>query len=200
MRAFERQPGESSKAYSAFCTYRDLGPERSLVKASESYYGSTANLAQVKVWSSRFDWVDRARTYDDWQELIGRQAIQEHLESRAEDFAARQAKIREGLLENAELAAEQAKKMLEWPLTEQRVVREDEDGEQVIYQFFPAGWSKGTINSLQNLAAAAVTGSWSSTDPREPTEHEFVRALDALTEDEMQLMIDLNEKMGLRPE
>lgn len=33
---WERQPRESSKAYAAFCVYRDLGPERSLEKVRQN--------------------------------------------------------------------------------------------------------------------------------------------------------------------
>jgi hypothetical protein len=33
---WERQPGESGKAFSAFCHYRDLGRDRSLAKVAES--------------------------------------------------------------------------------------------------------------------------------------------------------------------
>ena len=55
MRAFERQDGESSKAYSAFCVYRDLGVGRSLQKASELYYGHPSSVRQFQRWSKRFD-------------------------------------------------------------------------------------------------------------------------------------------------
>ena len=33
---WERQKNESSKAYAAFCVYRDLGPERSLEKVRQN--------------------------------------------------------------------------------------------------------------------------------------------------------------------
>lgn len=188
MRAFERQEGESSKAYSAFCVYRDLGPQRSLVLASESYYGSTANLAQIGVWSSKFDWVDRVRSYDDWQEMIGRQAIQEHLESKAEDFAARQVRIREGLMEAAELSIGQVKKMLDWPLSRQTVTNDD----GVTYVFEPAGWSKATAVQLANLAASALTGTWASNDP---TDADLITNVDNLTDEELDDYVRLAEKL-----
>ena len=160
------QEGETARAYAAFGAYRDLGPERSLKKAAEIYYGSTANLRQLGVWSSRFKWVERARSYDDWMQMIAHSAVEEHLRTRAADFAARQAALKDTLLENAELAAEQERKMLEWPLVEQRVVRETEDGLQALV-FMPAGWSKATARAMHDMAASAVVGAWSTAKPGE---------------------------------
>ena len=37
-----RRTGESSKAFAAFCEYRDLGPERSISKVLEKYSKSIA--------------------------------------------------------------------------------------------------------------------------------------------------------------
>lgn len=34
--SWHRQPGESAKAYEAFAFYRDMGPERSLLKVCQS--------------------------------------------------------------------------------------------------------------------------------------------------------------------
>ena len=151
MRAFERQPNESEKAYAAFCCYRDLGSGRSLAKAAETYYGSRANLAQVGVWSSKFSWVERARSYDDWTEMVGRAAIEDHLARGAEDRARREARLLEQDLRLRELAQEQAEKMLRWPMTEQRKVEEGEDGDTT-YVFSPAGWSKATAIAMRNMA------------------------------------------------
>jgi len=61
---WDRRRYESSKAYAAFCVYRDLGPDRSLVKAAELSKPSP-NLAQFKWWSRKNDWASRAQAYDD---------------------------------------------------------------------------------------------------------------------------------------
>jgi len=37
MEAWDRQPGETAKAYAAFGLYRDLGPSRSAAKVREKY-------------------------------------------------------------------------------------------------------------------------------------------------------------------
>jgi hypothetical protein len=58
---WERQPGETSKAYAAFCVYRDLGQARSLRTTAEALSRSEALL---KGWSSKWNWPERSRAWD----------------------------------------------------------------------------------------------------------------------------------------
>lgn len=58
---WDRAYGESSQAFSAFCTYRDLGPTRSLSKAAEL---TPVGVAMLKIWSAEWGWVERARAWD----------------------------------------------------------------------------------------------------------------------------------------
>jgi hypothetical protein len=62
---WERQKGESAKAFWAFQVYRDLGPTRSLAKVGE-IAGETgvASPSMMERWSSRWGWVDRAHAFD----------------------------------------------------------------------------------------------------------------------------------------
>ena len=55
---WERRPDESAAAYAAFLTYRDLGPERSLVAAARQA-GKHACL--LRRWSQRSGWVERVK-------------------------------------------------------------------------------------------------------------------------------------------
>jgi hypothetical protein len=73
-RAFERQDEESAKAYRAFAVYRDLGPERTLRAVAEALYGIRWKYGKrtVEKWSSSFDWVARARGYEDHNGTITR--------------------------------------------------------------------------------------------------------------------------------
>jgi len=64
-------PRESSKAFAAFATYRDMGLSRSILKACRSYHEDTPDGATVETlkahfgkWSSRWSWVARAEAYD----------------------------------------------------------------------------------------------------------------------------------------
>jgi hypothetical protein len=65
--AWERQAGESSRAFAAFVHYRDRGPSRSLDKAWQSAHPQKSHRRRSKTWatwSSRWNWVDRARLFD----------------------------------------------------------------------------------------------------------------------------------------
>jgi hypothetical protein len=91
---WKRMPGESTKAYAAFCTYRDKGPERSISKAHELMTGERANIGRWELWSGRFDWVRRAAAYDDHLDGIARRAM----EAKRARIAERQASLAEAML------------------------------------------------------------------------------------------------------
>lgn len=68
-KTWKRQEGETSKAYEAFCIYRDMGPSRSLGKVHDQIYGEDAgNIRYVEKWSSKHGWVARAQSFDDWRD------------------------------------------------------------------------------------------------------------------------------------
>lgn len=58
---WERQQGESEKAYDAFATYRDMGAERSLQAVVEKLSKSRTLISR---WSCQWNWVERVRAYD----------------------------------------------------------------------------------------------------------------------------------------
>ena len=191
MRLYDRETDESAKAFEAWTVYRDLGAERSLQKASEMYYGHGANVGQFERWSRRYGWVERARAFDDEREMIRRSAIEDHLQSRAKDHAAREARIQERILEIREQAAEQSLRMLQYPLTEQHIVSEDEGGNKITYVLRPSRWSKSTAVQLARLAASnAQTGAES---PMEDEDGEY--DLSVLTEEELQTFLSIDEKI-----
>lgn len=189
-RAFERQEGESSKAYRAFGVFRDLGPDRSLAKTAELVYGSTANVRQLSRWSARFSWRERAQSYDDWTAMIAHEAIERHLEAQAEDHAKREAALREKALKLREMAASQAELMLGWPLREERVVHRNEDGTPVEITFHPVGWSKATAVALFNLAFGAHAPAEPEEEPWEEGEIDFSH----MTDEEVETLLELDDK------
>lgn len=67
---WERQEGESTKAYEAFCIYRDLGINRSIAKVGKVLGKSQALL---EGWSSKHGWVERAAQWDSEQDRVARQ-------------------------------------------------------------------------------------------------------------------------------
>jgi hypothetical protein len=95
---WERQAGESARAFGAFCAYRDLGPRRSLRSAAAQYYGrsTAAVVRQCNTWSSAFRWVERADAWDQHLDAQARQAQEtarrEMAERQAREARALQAK------------------------------------------------------------------------------------------------------------
>jgi hypothetical protein len=85
---WERLKYESSKAYAAFCVYRDMGPDRSIVKAAEEP-GTSPKVRQFKKWSSRNRWVQRAQAYDDEME----RQLRARSEKARKEMAERHAKL-----------------------------------------------------------------------------------------------------------
>jgi hypothetical protein len=67
---WERQGGESAKAFEGFAAYRDLGPARSLAAVGQAL-GKTK--AACEPWSSRWGWVERAAAWDDHADRLDRE-------------------------------------------------------------------------------------------------------------------------------
>ena len=64
---WERQPGETAKAYAAFLLYRDLPPvDRSIVAAvaQHRYLGGKASVRNWETWASRYNWRERGLASD----------------------------------------------------------------------------------------------------------------------------------------
>lgn len=61
----ERLPDETPKAYQARVEYVTAGPQRSLDKLRQNYGRTAAYTRQLEQWSSRYDWVECARKFDE---------------------------------------------------------------------------------------------------------------------------------------
>jgi hypothetical protein len=64
---FERQPHESMRAYESFMIYRDMGPSRTTEKTS---YRTGKTHSWMQDLSQRWNWVERAKAYDDFMDGI----------------------------------------------------------------------------------------------------------------------------------
>jgi hypothetical protein len=60
-RPLDRLTGESTAAFGAFCRYRDMGAERSLVKVGQQLGKSRALMER---WSAAWNWVGRVWDFD----------------------------------------------------------------------------------------------------------------------------------------
>src|SRR2546427_6116994 len=85
---WDRQPGESSKAYAHFCLYRDMGQERSLRKVAGDAK-CISKVAQLRRWSPKWRWVERCQKYD--EHLLLQDRLRQEKERK--DMTTRHAKI-----------------------------------------------------------------------------------------------------------
>lgn len=85
---WERQPGESPKAWQAFQVFRDMGEERG-VYAVRNKAGFSTSYQQLQKWAERFRWIERAAAYD---RMIDRKRQRAHIEE-VEAMARRQVDI-----------------------------------------------------------------------------------------------------------
>jgi hypothetical protein len=99
---WDRIPGESRQAWSAFCAYRDMGPTRSHVKVAQE---SGKDVTLMHRWSVRWSWVDRSDAWDVEQDRLRQSTMAAELT----EMARRQVQIATWL-QNAGLAALQALK------------------------------------------------------------------------------------------
>lgn len=72
IKPWERQEGESAKAYEAFSEYRDMKADRSLAKVGQKLGKSKTMMEK---WSKKFDWVARAEAWDLEEDRLTRVAL-----------------------------------------------------------------------------------------------------------------------------
>ena len=90
--SWERLRGESGRAFSAFCVFRDLGPERNIRKAVESApteakKDEIAKGRRYRVWRSwatLFRWRERAADYDRYTEKLKQAEVRKTIEAQGE--------------------------------------------------------------------------------------------------------------------
>ena len=92
---WERRESESTKAYEAFCIYRDMGRERSLSKVAEKLQKSETLMGR---WSRTYDWVRRAAKWDDEQDRIERETAQKEQAKAIRDMRKRHADLGQAML------------------------------------------------------------------------------------------------------
>lgn len=76
---WERQPGESARAYAAFCIYRDMPPrKRSLREVAAKLKGKPGKYksvpANISMWSAKWRWAERAAAWDEERDRQEREA------------------------------------------------------------------------------------------------------------------------------
>jgi hypothetical protein len=82
---WERLPGETGKAFAAFCAFRDYGPERNIrkaVEAAEKDEGKREKRYRVwRNWCGQFRWRERAAEYDSHLESLKQTELRKTIEA-----------------------------------------------------------------------------------------------------------------------
>lgn len=120
-RPWERQPGESARAYAAARAYFELGPPRSLRTVADILTKSTRHLERL---SSQWQWVERAAAYDDHLRQIQDEArdavIQTGAQEDAQLWVERRRQAREDQWRDGQALRQLLGEMLDVPLTEMK--------------------------------------------------------------------------------
>lgn len=74
---WQRQPGESSKAFAAFVRYREMGPDRTHRKVGLEMGRSIQNIDQL---STKYKWTTRIKAWDDYLDELKRKTIEKETE------------------------------------------------------------------------------------------------------------------------
>ena len=98
---WERQPKEPTKAFGAFCFYRDLPSYKRTFNAVVSDTGMSERT--IIGWSQKYSWRERVEAWDD---ELDKQAREKHMEDLLE-MRTRHARIAKKILDKMETAVDE---------------------------------------------------------------------------------------------
>ena len=88
--SWERLPGESPKAYAAFCHFKDHSWERNIRKAADTAgnnaAGKGSRYGTWKHWSMKYQWMKRVGDYDEYMERLARLDMEKFIEERTKFY------------------------------------------------------------------------------------------------------------------
>lgn len=140
--AYEQQPGESDKAFAAFKTYRDMGPNRSIAKAGRKLGKCTVTLER---WATKFTWQERLKEWAAHLAKLEAAAMDDQARKHAQEWARRESAEREANWKMAQDLRKRAMAMLEFPLA----TTKSRDGKTVVN---PTAWNMGHAARLAEVA------------------------------------------------
>lgn len=108
---WDRQPGETSKAYAAFQVYLDLADQRSTRRTAEALSKSEA---LINGWSRKHSWPARARAWDSMPRKAVAHAYEEMAADIARQHRALSDKLMARLSRNLDLLPEGADPSMRW--------------------------------------------------------------------------------------
>ena len=86
--SWEQLPGESGKAFTAFCAFRDYGADRSIRQAVEAFEKDKTRqekrYAVWRGWAVEYRWKERAADYDRFVEKLKLTELRKTIEAQGE--------------------------------------------------------------------------------------------------------------------
>ena len=86
--SWEKLTGESALAFSAFCSFRDLGAERNIRKAVDVFESDESKKEKRyrvwRNWAAQFRWRERAADYDNYIEQLKQTELRKTIEAQGE--------------------------------------------------------------------------------------------------------------------
>jgi hypothetical protein len=90
--SWEQLPGESGRAYAAFCAFRDCGPERTIRMAVETGEKDPVKRGKRyrvwRNWCSQYRWRERVADYDRYVEKLKQTELRKTIEVQGETHRA----------------------------------------------------------------------------------------------------------------
>lgn len=161
IQSWRRQKGESPQAYDAARIYFEMAANRSLEAVGQKCNKSVSLLGR---WSSRWNWVERARDYDAHLAVLEQIAREKQIEENAAKWAERQEQIREEGWALYEALKAKAEQMLRFPLSRTKVKGTETTVEPADWSFNTAARMADTALKLGRLTAELSTSNISVTD------------------------------------
>ena len=177
MKPWEQQPGESSQAFRAARVYFEAGPKRTLVGVQAILAGDQDHTgtgpepdqnrtrkasSTLKGWSSKWNWVERAKAFDQRLDQVADQARETERVNQATILEQRRARIADDNWAIGQALRARGIEMIQWPIKESTsTATVSEDGRtvhQTIIQ--PTNWrmrdAVGFLRLGTELACLAV--------------------------------------------
>jgi len=140
---WERQPGETTRAFAGFVAYRDLGPTRTQGDVPQL---TGESLERVYKWSTHWRWAERASAWDDHCDETMRAAELDELE----EMGRRHARLGVAMLEQVQRSLDLMRADDEKPLSVKLLAR----------------WAKIGVE-IERLARGAATAHVMTSEARE---------------------------------
>lgn len=111
LKPWDRQPGETSKAYAHFQVFLDMGADRTLQKVADTVAKSEQYIRRLSV---QYGWQDRARAWDSMPRRATAQAYEDMAREIAEQHRRLATKLVARLDQNLDLLPTGADPSIKW--------------------------------------------------------------------------------------